>query len=175
MILKRFYKMPPDWVRNVNVRGGDGALKDQAKPEGVTLNQPPLDYVSLGHTGTDAHQNFSTRLVAAAVKEGWMKIGDGTEIVMGVYPETLFYKVLRKPGRYCLHCKEKLPDDERGLFAQAHIAEKHAGVPSPDKSNPAGYEVLNGFECVLDEGQHKRFRCKGAVLPVRYPRKPKEA
>jgi hypothetical protein len=146
MLMKRFYKKPEGRVKQVDENGN-------------CTNPPPLDYVSCAHTGIEAEQNFSTRMVAGAVAEGWMKMESG-KITLLVHPEPLVYSVKRAPGRYCLHCKEKLPDDNLGVFARAHMQEKHRGKKSPDASNPAGYEALNYFECVLIAKQHEKYRLR---------------
>jgi hypothetical protein len=44
--------------------------------------------------------------------------------------------------------------------ARAHIAQAHAGKPSPDASNPAGYERVNGYECMLGEAAQAKFGLK---------------
>lgn len=118
-----------------------------------------LNYVALANTGVSPEQNFSTSLVIDFVKKGIMEIKDET-LIFHVQPEDLVYKIKRKPGRYCLHCSEKLPDDEKGELAQLHVVEKHQGVPSPDPTNPAGYVYLTYFECVLDSKQHEKFKVK---------------
>lgn len=94
---------------------------------------PVLSHIELRHTGTHAEQNFSRRLVEAAVKEGWMKI-EGDKLALLAKPENLVYTIKRTPGRY---------DNPKA---------------------PAGYEVTNAYECVLDAAQHAKFR---RVIPGR--------
>lgn len=118
---------------------------------------PPLAHVELRHTGTTAGQNFSGGLVEAALREGWMTVSPG-KITLHVQPEELVYSITRMPGRYCCHCAEKLPDDATGELARAHVGGLHAGVPSPDAQHPAGYCMLNHYECVLDATQHERWK-----------------
>lgn len=157
MLLKRIYKMPDGWVKKTDEHGN-------------CTNQPPLDYISVGHTGTHAEQNFSVNFVADGMAQGWLSIS-GDTLTLHAVPEDLHYRILRRPGRYCLHCAAQLPDDEKGLLARLHVSTEHPGIASPDPSNPAGYEKLNHFECVLDEKQHVRYRKKEPNRAIRFPRK----
>jgi hypothetical protein len=129
-----------------------------------------LNYVSLAHTGVSPEQNFSTGLVTQGLQEGIMEIA-GDTLVFHVFPEDLIYTIKRQPGRYCLHCGEKLSDDAGGELARLHVAQYHAGVESPDPSNPAGYEALNHFECVLDDAQHEKFQLKEPARAPHFPLK----
>lgn len=157
MKLKRHYDTPAGWEKRVNARLSNGQLMVPSMREGDCLNPPPLKHVELQHTGTKPEQNFSETLIEGALKEGWASFED-TTLVLDVKPEPLRYTVLRTPGRYCCHCKLRLPDnDDRGELARAHVAELHAGVASPDRLNPAGYERIHFYETVLDPGQHARF------------------
>jgi hypothetical protein len=47
----------------------------------------------------DRAQNFSTRLVAAGVAEGWLTI-QGNQVILTAKPERLVYRILRVPGRH---------------------------------------------------------------------------
>jgi hypothetical protein len=111
------------------------------------------------HTGARPEQNFSGGLIEAGVSEGWMSLTKG-KLILHVKPEELVYTITRAPGRYCCHCGEKLPDDATGEMARAHLAEKHKQQKSPDPSNPAGYCMLNHYECVLEEALHEKYRAK---------------
>jgi hypothetical protein len=146
MLLKRIYTKPEGWGKQVDENG-------------KCINPPPLDYISLANTGINPEQNFSTDLVTEGLTSGRMKI-DGETLIMDTYPEPLRYTIKRRPGRYCLHCGEKLADDQTGALARLHVAEKHAGEPSPDKNVPAGYISINHFECVLNAEQHEKYRVK---------------
>jgi hypothetical protein len=86
MLLKRFYKVPEGWVKELDKHG-------------TCINLPPLDYVSLAHTGVSAKQNFSVSLVHAAIAEGWAKL-EAKKLHLMVHPETLVYDILRMPGRH---------------------------------------------------------------------------
>lgn len=156
MHLKRIYKTPDGWEKKVDKKG-------------VCTNPPPLDYVSLAHTGVSPNQNFSIHFVVNAIKEGWLEMRDDT-LELHVCPETLKYKILRGPGRYCCHCDEKLQDDETGIMARLHIAQEHKGEASPDENYSAGYEKLNCFECVLESAQHARHKKHDVTKHHRFPR-----
>lgn len=118
--------------------------------------------VSVRHTGVKATQNFSRQLVEKAIAEGWMSLGKG-RLVLHAAEGDLDYEVKRMPGTYCCHCGEKLPESKT---AQAHVAEKHAGKTSPDRSNPSGYAVTHAYECVLDAGQQKTHGIEPAQMYV---------
>ncbi len=47
------------------------------------------------------------------------------------------------------------------------MAQHHKGEASPDLTSPAGYVRINHFECVLDAGQHDKFRVKDVNRPPR--------
>jgi hypothetical protein len=129
---------------------------------------PKLAYVSLAHTGFEAQQNFSAKLVTELVKAGIMKLS-GDELTLTVMTDggfmDLSYEVLLKPGRYCLHCDEKLDDDPGGTLARLHMATNHNGIPSPVPDEPSGYVWNTGFICRLDEQQHTQYKVRrpGAV------------
>ncbi len=122
-------------------------------------NGDKVDYLSLAHTGIGPEQNFSIKFVTDCLQHGLMHtLGD--KLSLNCYPEPLHYTIKRRPGAYCLHCGEQLSSDNRGIFARLHVAEKHAGRPSPVPGEPAGYVVLNHFECVLDAAQHEKYRLR---------------
>lgn len=112
------------------------------------------DYVDIIHTGVNPEQNFSTRLVAAALKEGWMEMKAG-KIIIKAQPEDLVYTIVKDPGYYCCHDGEKMEDAN---MAKAYIEKNFPGVPSPDKSNPLGYMKINHYACVLDTAQHEKYK-----------------
>jgi len=133
------------------------------RPEGRREGKVLLG-VEVIETGTHAEQHFSPDLVGKAIREGWIVL-DGDVLTLKAYEqEDLKYKVLRQPGRYCLHCKAALPgvrEDYSGVAAREHVATEHPGNPSPSKEWPTGYEVLNYFECVLDAKQHAKYKAGG--------------
>lgn len=146
MLLKRMYKQNED--------GSPGEL----------------DYISLADTGKAPEQHFSTGLVTELLTKGFMEITDQT-LIFHVHPEDLIYEIKRTPGRYCLHCAEKLIDDAGGEMARLHVAQYHALKHSPDPNNPAGYEAINYFDCVLNEEQHAEYQKQGNGVVARFPRK----
>ena len=153
MLLKRIYD-PKDLER---FQAEKAAATSQEEIDQIT--PPTLDYIALAHTGIEPEQNFSVKLVTEGLESGLIEIVDD-ELFFHVHPEDLRYTIKRSPGRYCLHCGEKLQDDPAGAMARLHIAQKHAGETSPDPANPSGYEAINAFECVLDEQQHETYRVK---------------
>lgn len=151
MLLKRHYKTPDGWVKEVDAQGR-------------CTNPPPLDFVALRHTGHSAAQNFPVQEIEKYTAEGWCR-EEGEKLILDVRPEALVYSISRRPGRWCCHCAEKLADDAKGAQARMHVAQHHAGVESPDKLHPAGYVWLQHYECVLDEEQHELYKGEaGAVM-----------
>lgn len=136
----------------------------------LNIVPPKLAYISLGHTGISPEQNFSTTLVTEGLQSGLMEINDD-ELVFHVHPEDLIFTIKRMPGRYCLHCGEKLADDTTGELARLHIAMRHKGILSPVPSIPAGYEAINHFECMLDPEQHEKYRVKEPARAPQFPKK----
>lgn len=144
----------------------DELVEDFAKKlvERKNIQQPKISSLLLMHTGTVPEQNFSTDFVTEYLKLGLMELSSDVltfHVVHDGNDVALAYQVKRTPGRYCLHCGEKLESDETGELARLHIALNHAGVESPDASVPAGYVWLKHFECVLDASQHETFKKAG--------------
>lgn len=108
---------------------------------------PPLRGVEILHAGP--RQNFSPRLVAAAIAEGWMVLS-ADRIMLKAQPHDVVYLIERAPGRYCCQCDQKLPDDLTGELARLHVASVHAGLASPHPNQPAGYRMATAFECVKE-------------------------
>jgi hypothetical protein len=162
MKLKRVYDIPEGWEPEIEVAvdsKGAPILDENLNTIKRVVNPPPVKGVIVQNTGISAEQNFSTGLVASALAEGWMELHDD-ELIVKAEPEDLKYKVLREPGRYCLHCGEKLQDDIKGELARIHVLSKHNGKSSPDASVPAGYVWITAYECVLDAKQHAKFKAK---------------
>lgn len=116
-------------------------------------------HVDIIHTGIQQKQNFSTRLVAAALQEGWMKMKDG-KIILKASPEDLVYSIVKEPGYYCCHDGKKLDDAN---MAKSYVEQNFPEIPSPDPANPLGYMKINHYECVLDKEQHDRYKI-GSIL-----------
>lgn len=125
------------------------------------IKPPKVVSLLLGHTGNSPEQNFSADQVTELIQLGLMEI-DGNTLTFHLIhigqDVSLQYLIKRTPGRYCLHCEEKLEGDESGQMARLHIALEHAGIPSPDEDVPAGYVWLKHFECVLDARQHELYK-----------------
>jgi hypothetical protein len=111
--------------------------------------------MTIEHTGSSRQQNFSTRMVAEGVRDGWMVL-QGDVLILKTFPEDLHYHIYRRPGMYCCHCDMELPNNTD--IGQMHVATEHAGEPSPDSQNPSGYLVLNGYATTLDAHQHARYQ-----------------
>jgi hypothetical protein len=144
MLLKRHYEFPENW-------------RPEQDTEGRITNPPPISYIEVKHTGVHAEQNFSRRFVEAGVRDGWITLSMG-KLIIHAQPEDLNYMILRAPGHYCCHCGIELQSDATGAACRAHIEAAHAGDESPDRSNPLGWRATTGYECVLDETQHERFK-----------------
>lgn len=141
---------------------------------------PRVTGVELRHTGMHAEQNFSARLVFQAIAEGWMTLA-GDLLLLKTATATLRYAIKRSPGYYCCHDGSRIPisdvaQQERlrtgigrlaAAEARAYLAERgFAGKASPDAGNPAGYQVLEHYECVLDAAQHAKYKAvPGALAP----------
>lgn len=141
---------------------------------------PRVTGVELRHTGIHAEQNFSARLVFQAIAEGWMTLA-GDLLLLKTATATLRYAIKRSPGYYCCHDGSRIPisdvaQQERlrtgigrlaAAEARAHLAAHgFAGKKSPDPANPAGYQVIEHYECVLDAAQHAKYKAvPGALAP----------
>lgn len=147
-------------------------LKRQYDPATLDAAAPRVTHVQVKHTGANAAQNLSTGLVADAVAAGWMRI-DGATLTMVAEPEDLVYRIERGPGYYCCHDGKPIPisdlaREERlrsgiGRLSAAEAlaylaAHGFAGKASPDAANPAGYQVIDHYECVLAAEQHAKFK-----------------
>lgn len=91
---------------------------------------------------------FSPTMLDGADAEGWLTRSRGTVTIHGEKGDVV-YRVAHTPGLYCCHCDARLGDVGDKNVGLAHVAEHHAGVPSPDPQNPVGYRGLTAFECVL--------------------------
>lgn len=159
MLLKRHYAKPDGWQPDRNVRDKKGNLRNAHRADGVLLNPPPLSHIEVRHTGLQARQHFSERMVKGGIDEGWMAIRDG-QLTIYALPENLVYSIIQVPGRYSCFDGSKLPDDEgdTGAAARAVIADRHPGEVSPDPAHPAGYYKINHYVCELNADQQERFR-----------------
>lgn len=144
-------------------------LYDQAS---VDAGNPRVTGLLVQHTGGHAEQNFSTKFVLEGMAAGLVKI-DGDKLVVLCEPEALIYAIKRRPGYYCCHDGKPIPISElaqrealttgvaklAAMEARAYLkAAGFEGKPSPDSSNPSGYQVVNQYECVLDAKQHAKYK-----------------
>lgn len=121
-----------------------------------------VTHVQVEQTGTSPQQNFSDRLVEEGVDHGWIAVS-GTALTMKAEPESLRFTILRTPGYYCRSTGERIPLSERAL---RRLATRQMDAPRAEALawlaskglEPTDYEVTLAFECVLDAGQHERFR-----------------
>lgn len=163
MELQRHYHTKDEWQPIKNVPDATGTLRDPHRAPGVVLNPPPFSHITVNDTGTTPEQHFTPRFVERGQNEGWLAIQDGM-LTIYAKPENLVYAIKRGPGRYSCFDHAKLPDDDKGALARAYIAERYPGQTSPDPENPAGYYMINYYDCVLDAAQHARYRIqKGQV------------
>ena len=124
------------------------------------------------HTGTHPEQNFSQRLIAAGLGEGWVSL-DGDTLTMKTDGEPLRYTIVRKPGYYCKSTGEPMPVSSvawgllMGGQGQMARAETLAWLTSRGKAGD-DYDLTVAFECVIDGAQHARNRAvigpKGMVV-----------
>ncbi len=116
-----------------------GELVDHEIKE--TRKFPPVKHMKIIHAGD--RWNFSTRVMAMGVKEGWLTHSNDR---VGIKTEdgSLDYNVNREPGCYCCHCGDPM---ESGRKAERHVEDAHSGKKSPDSNNPAGYCITHAYEC----------------------------
>lgn len=145
---------------------------------------PRVTGLALGHTGVRAEQNFSADFVAEAIAGGYASI-DGDRLLITVrtdddHDDVLDYAIRRTPGYYCCHDGQRIPISDlaqrEALTGVARLAAAearawlashgHAGKTSPDPRHPAGYEVVNAYECALAPEQHARYRIPPGTPPA---------
>lgn len=123
----------------------DGPLKGQVRAWKV------------GHTGYSARQNFRERDIHQGLADGFMAIS-GDRLLIKAEPESLQYRILRKPGRYCNHCRLFLRDDgDLGAEMRTHVAKEHKDQDAPADGH---YVWLKHYECELNSAQHMKFRAQ---------------
>jgi len=138
MILKRIYH------QDKLTRDADGKVVDVAP--GAVLGV----IVKRADKGV---QHISPNFVDGGVQEGWLSMGHGKLTVHNLDGDDLVYAILRVPGHYCCHCETEIVDANvfvaEGVTAGSqHVAEAHAGVPSPDPNNPSGFRRENFYTCM---------------------------
>jgi len=98
-------------------------------------------------------QHIPQKWIDKHVARGFATL-DENKLTMHTIDGDMSFSIDHGPSRYCCHCGEALPNEDLepgghlipqgdprlGAAARAHVAEKHAGVKSPDPENPAGYK-----------------------------------
>jgi len=121
----------------------------------ATEIEPPVPYVEV--ESLPERQHFSPKVLQKGIVEGWLEVDtEAGEIRLKTDKGLVVFTVLRNPGRYCLHCGDKLADDDNEIFpgrrAREHVAAEHAGIDSPDAENPSGYSKANYYLAELRDG-----------------------
>ena len=111
-----------------------------------STGKPVVAGVKVLHLGRK--QKFSPNLLKQGAMEGWLAFAEGKITLTDIEGTKHVFKVVRVPGRYCSHCGIALESEEA---ARGHLASAHAGVPSPDPENPAGYMVTHAFKGVQEK------------------------
>lgn len=129
-------------------------------------------HVEVKHSGRSPEQNFSDRLVDAAVKEGWMVVGEDT-LTLKTEAEPLVFALKRKPGYFCKSTGEPIPVSEanwlRFRLANDQRASAEAKAWLAGKGLPANdYDITTAYHCVLNAKQHAKYRAvaRGGLAPV---------
>jgi hypothetical protein len=123
----------------------------------------PCTHMTVVHTGTHPEQNFSQRMVAHGLVEGWMRLDGGALYLKADGGEELRYVIRRSPGYYCKSSGEPIAVSAAAvaqLFAghgKLAAAEAQAWLAAHGKA-PGDYEATWAYECVLDDAQHARYR-----------------
>lgn len=164
---------------------------EKAKKQGVEPPRPPASHLRVINTGTSRNQNFSSRFVDAGLVEGWLSITDEVDgrflritadcdaglkpsgfrdangrakFETAYEPVELVFTVVRDPGYYCVSAGTKIPISNTAWASsrRGELAAKEAKAWLTNRGLDArDYEVINAYECILDEEQHGRFK-KGA-------------
>lgn len=103
--------------------------------------------------GPPAQHNFSTKWVNRMALTGVVTLSvtlSAAMLSVGGYD----YKIVRKPGAYCCHCKERIGDGPARTKDEAALRMAYIGTceiagnddDTGDSSNPAGYEVIDFYD-----------------------------
>lgn len=100
--------------------------------------------------------HFSPTQLALWKARGFCEITDST-ITLKTVDGDMIFDIDHEPGRYCLHCNEKLHNEEEdpgaipqgdprlGAAARKHVKEKHAGKKAAHSSFPHGYKFKHYY------------------------------
>jgi hypothetical protein len=123
-----------------------------AVPEAPTGYAPRVVGVTFKKLPTNGKVNFSTRLVEEALWQGWMTRVENALVIVDIATgERYSFHIDKEPGRYCLHCEEKLKDDGTGALARIHVTTKHGGKPTNDINDNSGYVCNNHYVTTLEK------------------------
>jgi len=124
----------------------------------VNYHKPPADFeaVVIGVEFQSLPQNDKVKLtpkfVDMGVKQGWIvKTEKHFNIRDAATNKIISFLILSTPGRYCLHCEEKLEDDPSGTSARKHILDNHNGVATEDANDHSGYKCDNFYLVKLEK------------------------
>lgn len=111
------------------------------------------------NTGLSREQNFRRGLIEEGVVEGWVKL-DGDTLTLNSQPESLVYTVVRAPGYYATYGGQRIPISNFAWSSPGRdrLAAAEAKAWLSAQGLPPSYEVVNAYECVLNEAQHEKFR-----------------
>lgn len=115
------------------------------------LKAPVVSGIKIKSISADGKQKFTPKLVKIGQTEHWLSLA-ADKITVHADGGDVVFAIKKWPGRYCCHCGEKLPDDQTGEAARAHVATVHAGKKSPDEQNPSGYVMRNYYDCEVQNG-----------------------
>jgi len=88
-------------------------------------------------------QNFSTRIIGAGQKEGWLILSDNEITIKCTSGINYIYDIIKHPFKYCRQCDHEtdLIMDQTGEQMRMHIVTKH--------NQKGDYDVINAYECKL--------------------------
>jgi len=122
-------------------------LRDNGMQEADALQADPTPWTlaRVEMLNAPAKQNFSIGFMEQSLKDKVLAMS-GDRVIFNSRPPVI-YKILRRPGRYCCHCGQKLEDDDIGSLARIHLLAMHTDKASPDRENPSGYRRDSFFAC----------------------------
>lgn len=91
-------------------------------------------------------QHFTQKLVDMGIGEGWLKITPSTITITDTSNKKHKFTIEVPPGKYCLHCDEKLSDDAQGTQARLHVEQEHSEA-DPLGDGGSGYMAINYYVC----------------------------
>ncbi len=164
MLLKRLYQKSPEGNNLVfaNNKGeqlikvgdvftnfsGEIVVKYPEPPAGF---EPVVIGVELKRLPVKENVQMTPKLLEMGKKQGWAEKTEDHILIRGYYDDQpTKFKILSEPGRYCLHCGDKLKDDPQGNHAKKHVEELHDGKPTDNEGDKSGY-ICNNYYLVTME------------------------